>query len=137
MIITTKPIAVTFLDGKSETINLPRLTLRQLYVWAKAAAQRDTPALVCLCTGKPPEWLDTLTDESYATLAQACISENFQRAMTVAKSEPVIAAQIVPLVAEMQASMLTAASLAKPSSDLSPTPAPAESAAETGTASST
>jgi hypothetical protein len=136
MIVNGTPIRVTLADGKSENVQLSRLTVRQLYTWAKLVREHDMPNLVALCTGKPIEWIDTLSDESFGELAKACFDANFPRAMTLMKSDPVIAVDLGPLLGETVALAEKMGMLGGLSSGSLPAPAPSESAPATGSESS-
>jgi hypothetical protein len=134
------PVTVHYRDGTSATIALAELTIRQLYQFARHLAGGDSAALVALCAGQPPEWVDTLTDESYLALVAKAHELNFPRALRLAGSDPVLAARLAPLALDFER-LSQVAGLAKthgPSgSASSPTPAPSASPAETGSASST
>jgi hypothetical protein len=137
ILINAVPIEVCYRDGHKETINLGELSIRQLYVFIKQLGASDTPALVALCAGKPPEWIDTLSDDSFDALASQAIKLNFTRAVARAKSDPVAAAMLAPLALSFANVMRSQQTLGSFGSDLSPAPAASESAAETGNGSST
>lgn len=94
VLINGKPFEVQTLDGKTETVVLARLTVRQLYSFVDCMKGDNTPGLVALCSAKPVEWVDTLTDESFSALAEECIGANFQRAVKLAKGDVSVAAKI-------------------------------------------
>lgn len=104
-LLTTTTVPITYLNGQSESLPLARLTIRQLYQFTQLLGDEKIPQLVCLCLNRSSEWLDSLTDDCFATLAQTCLSQNFPRAMTLAKSEPVIASRLTPLLRQMQAAL--------------------------------
>jgi hypothetical protein len=137
MLVNGTPIRVTLADGKTENVQILRLTIRQLYTWSKLVRERDMPQLVALCTGKSAEWVDTLGDESFGELAKACFEANFPRAVTVMKSDPVIATLLAPILAETIAMAQTLGVSGAISNAWSPAPAPSASAAATGSESST
>lgn len=87
---------VTHLDGSKETVELKRLSLRQLYRFIEVLGGRDSSEMVALCTGKSAEWFDTLTDESGAQLAKECADRNFQRAATLAQTDPLAGMRMAP-----------------------------------------
>jgi len=99
MISTVRKISVTLNDGvTTEEVELRRLTLRQVYTYIEKLGGKASPELVAMCVGKPVEWVDTLSDESFAELAKVSFSENFQRAVTLAKEDPVAAGLIAPFL---------------------------------------
>ncbi len=143
-LINATPVAVTYRDGKTETVTLSELSIRNLYQFIKHLGGNDTPALVALCAGKPIEWVDTLTDESFDALVAASIKLNFQRATDRVKIDPVALSRIGPMLLEIE--RVSAGILAMPpdamktpghsGSGSSPEGAPSASAAATGIASS-
>lgn len=137
MLVNGTPVRVVLVDGTAENITLPKLTLRQLYVWAKHVSYRDMPALVAFCVGKPVEWIDTLSDESFGELAKACVEQNFQRAVTLSRSDPVIAAMLSAVLSEMVGAMEKLMTIGAVSNALSLKPAPSESVAVIGSESLT
>jgi hypothetical protein len=123
-LVNEQPVVITYRDGRAESITLGELTIRQLYRWIEFFAKNDVPALVALCAGKPLEWVDTLTDESFGDLSKIAFERNFPRATALASKDVTVAALIRP-------SLLQIASLspdpAGPSSSAK-SPAPAASA---------
>lgn len=136
-LVNASPVDVTYVDGKTERLTLARLSIRQLYQFTHLLAGDKVPDLVALCAAKPVEWIDTLSDESFAALSRKSIEINFPRAMTLAKDDPVIAARVAPLLARMQLALVQADSLGPTLSGLSPAPAASGSAPATGSESST
>lgn len=145
-LINAEPVEVESLDGTKVSVSLARLSIRQLYVFAEHVRGNKTPELVALCTGKPIEWVDSLTPESFAELAGRCVTANFPTAMTIAEKDPVMAIMIGPLVATGVLSVAAMLPAIKPptpptagesGSSSSPAPAPSASAAASGSASST
>lgn len=98
-LVNAVPFEVTLLDGTKETVAVARLTVRQLYAAIEHIAADKTTDLVALCIAHPLEWIDRLSDESYAALARECMHANFSRAMTLAASDSLIAMKIAPIVA--------------------------------------
>ncbi len=141
--VNSTPFPVTYLDGKTDTVMLHRLSLRELYTFMQLLSVYKTPDLVALCARRPLEWIDSLADDSFAALAALCIQPNFTRAMTIAKSDPVMAQHISPHLLALASLELSAAkTLPIPTRgnsgpDSSPAPAPSASAEENGSASST
>lgn len=135
--LTTTPFTVTLLSGATEAITLSRLTIRQLYTFATLLQGERVPELIQLCTGRPPEWLDTLADASYAALAKACVEANFPRAAEVAKGDPLLAMKLMPYVQNMQTLAVLAGSVGLNLNSLSTAPAPTASATDTSSAAST
>lgn len=131
-LINATPVTVNYRDGRTEALDLRELSIRELYRWIEHHAARDTPALVALCARQKPEWVDTLTDESFAELARRSFDLNFPRATALALKDPTVAALITAQLHQL-------ASLADglPLSAKSPAPAASASAAVTGSASST
>jgi len=148
-LINATPIEITYLDGRKETITLGQLALRQLYVFIKHLGGSDTPALAALCAGKPVEWIDTLTDDSFDALVALSIKLNFQRATDRVKADPVALGKLAPMLLDLekvaagiearaQAPFLQAKPTpGQPGPAESPAPAPSASAAATGIAAST
>lgn len=138
-LVNATPCEVAYLDGTRETISLARLTIRQVYTWAKLLHDKDTPALVSLCSGKPVEWLDTLADESFGVLGNKCIELVFPRALALSKTDPVMANLLGPVLAESVALLRTADETTRglTSSAPLPAPVPSASAAVIGNAAST
>jgi len=97
-LVNAVPVEVTYRDGRKETITLAELSIRQLYVFIKHLGSSDTPALVALSAGKPADWVDTLSDESFDALTAAAIKLNFARAVARGQSDPVAAATLGPLL---------------------------------------
>ena len=93
--------------------------------------------LVALCAGKPPEWVDTLSDDTFDALAAQAIKLNFPRAVARAKSDPVAAAMLAPLALSLASVLRSQQTLGSFGNDLSSAPAASESVAETGNGSST
>ena len=98
-LINAEPVEIEYLDGKKESVSLARLSIRQIYTFAEHVRGNKTPDLVALCTGKPVEWIDSLTPESFAELAGRAVTANFRTAMTIAEKDPVMAIMIGPIVA--------------------------------------
>ncbi len=138
-LINATPVAVTYRDGKTETITLGELSIRNLHQFIFHLGGNDTPALVALCAGKPLEWIDTLTDTSFDGLTAASIKLNFQRATDRMKTDPVALSKLAPLLLTLEKvtlEMMRMQATPGPSGNaLSLAPALSASAAETGTAS--
>ncbi|MEN9841223.1 MAG: hypothetical protein RL376_1023 [Verrucomicrobiota bacterium] len=135
--LTTSPFTATLLTGATEAITLSRLSIRQLYSFATLLQGERVPELIQLCTGRPPEWLDTLADASYAALAKTCIELNFPRAAEVAKGDPLLAMKLMPYIQNIQTLAILAGSVGLNLNSSSSAPAPTASAAETSNAAST
>ena len=136
-LLNATPHEVTYLDGKTETINLGRLSIRNLYTWTHHLAGDRIPEMVARSTGKPLEWLDNLTDESFAALSAKCIQLNFPRAMVLGETDPTIAIKLAPLLHQLVGVIKASPSPGPISSASSAEPAPSASPAEIGSASST
>lgn len=138
-LVNATPVEVEHLDGSKETVQLARLTIRQLYAWSKHLAANEGPELVQLCAGRPAEWIDTLTPAAFAALHRACIDANFPAASEVAKGDPRLAAKLLPFVQDVQMIMIlgTGAMLGLDLRSVSSAPAPSASAEATGSESST
>lgn len=134
-IVNAQPITVAYRNGQSETLNLGELSIRNLYRWIEHLSARDTPALVALCVGKPVDWIDTLTDESYGELSRLAFELNFPRATALSGKDVTVASLMKPILLEI--ARLAPDSDGAPSSDKSPEPAASASAAATGSESST
>ncbi len=136
-VIFPVPISVLKLDGSTEPLSIVRLSLRNLYTWTHHLANDRLPELVALTAGKPIEWVDTIVDESFAALSAKCIELNFPRAMTLGKTDPIIAAKLSPLLNQF-AEVLKQSPLAGMTlKDLLPALPPSESAEAIPPASST
>lgn len=131
-LINSHPVTVAYRDGRTETLALRELSIRELYRWIEHHAARDTPALVALCAGQKPDWVDTLSDDSFGDLARRSFDLNFHRATALALKDPTVAALL-------SSALLQIAQLADglPLSVKSPAPAASDSAAATGSESST
>ncbi len=142
VLVNAEPVEVAHLDGSTSTVTMKRLSIRELYTFAEHARNKLTPAMVALCFSQAPDWVDTLTDESFGELTDKCVAVNFQRAMTLAERDPVMAMLIGPMVAT---GILSVAAMLQPTpppagaatNDSSPGPASSVSAAASGSASST
>ena len=131
-LINAEPFVAEMLDGKTETISLGRLSIRQLYAFTQHLAGEKVPELVALCAAKPVEWIDTLADESFAALAKRCIALNFPRAVTLSKNDPVIAQRVLPFLQGMQTVAILGATAGLFLNNKSPEPAASASAAASG-----
>lgn len=137
-ILKTIPFEVEFLDGRKETVDVGRLTIRQLYMMTEHLASDRMPDIVSLCVARPVEWCDTLTVASFGQLGKRCMELNFPQAATLAETDPVVAMKIARLLA-------TLVNLSRPitpplGSDMHnslPAPAASESAAGSGSESLT
>lgn len=139
-LLATTTVAVTFAEGTAATVEVRRLTIRQLYVFARHLGAMEGPELVALCTGKPVEWCDTLSPEGFAALHKGALELNFTNAAKLAEGDPRVAAAVVPFVQDARLVAILggaaeAASLGRSGPLSSPAPAPSESAAETGSVS--
>lgn len=125
------PVVITYRDGRTETLKLGELSIRNLYRWIEHFAKNDVPALVALCAGKPVEWVDSLTDDSFGDLSKLAFELNFPRATALSSKDVTVAALLKP-------SLLQIASLADHAGPLSnaksPAPAASDSAAASGSA---
>ena len=135
-LINGQNVPVKFVDGSIGLVVLKRLTIRQLYAFVDAAHRDQTPELVAVCADQNDEWVDRLSVESFAELAEKCILQNFPQAMIVAQRDPVIAAKIMPILAKLQKLALSVSELlpanGRATNALLPAPAPLASAAATG-----
>jgi hypothetical protein len=140
-LVNALPVEVTHRDGSKSTVVLRDLSIRQLHQFSVFMGEENTPALVALAAGQPAEWVDTLSDDSYDALVRLAQERNFPRAIARAASDPIALARLAPLQRRFQ-QLGQLAQLSPPTSGAngstaSPTPAPSESAAETGSAAST
>lgn len=101
MLTTATKIEVTLVDGSVETVELKRLTIRQLYHFVEVLAAKSSADAVALCAGKPIEWIDTLSDASFKKLAKAVHDENFPRAMELSDGDNSMAIAIAPYISKM------------------------------------
>lgn len=134
-IVNAKPVTVAYRDGKSEVLHLGELSIRNLYCWIEHLSTRNTPALVALCLGKPVEWIDTLSDESYGELSRLAFDVNFPRATALSSKDVTVAALMKPMLLEIAS--LASDSDGKLSGDKSLAPAALASPAATGSGSLT
>lgn len=132
-LVNGTPFEVEHLDGRRETVQLLRLSIRQLYLFCTHLAAVAGPDLAALCTGRNLDWVDTLTPESFGTLHKACLELNFPKAGEVAKGDPRLAAKLMPFLQDQQILMLIAmGTVLGLGSNASPTtPPPSASAAAT------
>lgn len=130
-LVNASPVEVEHLDGRRETVQLSRLSIRQLYLFCTHLAAVAGPDLAALCTGRSLDWVDTLTPESFGALHKRCIELNFPKAGEVAKGDPRLAAKLMPFLQDQQMLMLIAmgAVLGLDSKPSSSTPQPSESKA--------
>jgi hypothetical protein len=138
MLKDTTTIPVTLADGAASTAAFRRLTIRELYTFTRLAAAEQTPELVALCCGKPVEWVDTHSDESYAALSARAVEENLPRAVTLAKSDPVTASILAPMLRRLAEAEALTRGFATPGPSSAPSSsAPPPSASDAPTSSST
>jgi len=147
LLLATATVALALADGTPATATVKRLTIRQLYTFARHLGAMEGPELVALCTGHPPEWCDTLTPASYADLHKACLELNFTNAAKIAEGDPRMAAQVLPFLQDArlvailggaaETTLAQTASLGTTGHPSSPAPAPSASAEAIGNASST
>jgi len=117
MISPVKSIEVTLADGVTkETVQIKRLTLRQLFTYIETLGGKSSPEVVALCAGKPLEWVDTLSDESFGELSQITFTENFTRAVALSKVDSPMAAALAPFVGKMLQASGVAGGVKLPSS---------------------
>jgi hypothetical protein len=131
-LVNASPIEVIYRDGRKETITLGELSIRQLYVLIKQLGNSDSPAMVALCAGKPIEWVDTLSDESFDMLVAKAIELNFNRATDRARSDPVASAMLAPLAIAFTNVIRALPTNGSSGNALSPAPAAPGSVAATG-----
>jgi hypothetical protein len=136
-LINATPVEVIYLDGKTETVQIARLSIRQLYTFAQHLAANEGPELAVLCTGRSPEWIDTLTPAAFGKLHRACIDLNFPAASEMAKGDPRLAAKLMPFVQDNQTLAILGLSVGLGLNGSSSVPPSSESAAETTSAVST
>jgi hypothetical protein len=152
-LVNAVPADVEFTDGTTETITITKLEIEPLYKWCRFVSEKNSPALVRLCTGKPAEFFSNATRKvkpsSFALLAKQCIELNFPSALELLE-DPMIATLLGPVLSEM-AIMATSVSQEKleqaiaaakqqvtrgtPSGDSSASPQPTASALEASPAS--
>jgi hypothetical protein len=132
-LINASPVEVEYLDGRRETVQLARLSIRQLYLFCTHLAAVAGPDLAALCTGRSLDWVDTLTPESFGALHKRCIELNFPKASAVAEGDPRLAAMVRPfeMARETQRLLGLVAMLGLGSNASSSTPPPSASAAAT------
>lgn len=135
-LLNATPVEVEYLNGQKETIPLRRLTIRELYQFTHLMAGDKIPELVGLCAARNGEWIDALTDQTFARLVKECVAQNFPRAMALAEADMAIARDLLTIKQTAQMVAILGAT-GKPSPASSPAPAPSASAAATGSASST
>lgn len=123
MISPATKVEVTLLDDSKETVEVKRLTIRQLYLFVDVLSAKSSADAIVLCTGKPIEWVDTLTDQSFGKLAKVVHDENFPRAMALTEEDNAMAIAIAPYVSKMLKADGMVGSAKSPSSRL---PASAE-----------
>ena len=97
-VLNALPIAITYRDGKTETIELRELTIRQLYKFIEFFGDNNSPALAALCAGREDNWSDTLSDSSYAAVVKEAIRLNFPRAETIMAGDVTVAARLTPVI---------------------------------------
>lgn len=131
-------VQITLIDGTPSTVDLQRLSIRELYKYTKHAGAEDTPQIIALCARKPIEWVDTLSDESAAELSQKCFELNFPRAGKLAATDPIAATQLAPLLIKLfSANKTSTETFGAELKKTSPASSPSEPAEETTTPPST
>lgn len=125
----TAELDVVTLSGQTERVKLRRLSLKEMLEAVKLIAEDKIEELVAMSSGRPVEWLDTLTDESTAEVFKACTDVVFRRAMKIAEGHLVMARLLTPLVIEYVGLAEKSKTLGSSSS---PAPAPSASAEATG-----
>jgi len=129
-------VDVVHRDGRRETVLLRELTYRQLGEFATYVRDDRMADLIEMCVGQENGWLDKLTLESSADLAQACLKANFPLALKFAKQDQLLGVKLAGMLAGM-ARVANLSDLFPPLSAKSPEPVSSASAAETGSESST
>jgi len=127
-ILGAKTCEVTYLDGRKESVQLRRLSLRQLYRFIEVIGGKDSAEMVALCTGRPVEWIDSLEDDSGAALAKLCSEENFPRAARLAQVDPLAGLKMGPFFVAAAEGMAAAQALGTTGNSSSPAQQPSESA---------
>lgn len=134
--LNATPVTVTYeATGQTEEIQIKQLTNRELYKYIKAIKDDDMVSVAAFCAGKPLEWIDTITVESYAAIIGIVRDQNFQKAMAIAAADPVAGVVLLRVATAMG----EIASVSLPPELLAQLHAPAssESKAEAGSESST
>jgi hypothetical protein len=135
MLTKTKEVTVSYepgADGKTppdEKLVVVTFTPRQIYHYIEKLGERDMPGAVALNLGKPVEWIDTLTMQSYTALVDAVRTLNFHLAVALMKVCPIATARLLPVLNDMIAAR------GKGGDEKSPEPNSTESAVETPSAS--
>lgn len=92
-----KPVAATKLDGTTETVLVPQVSVRSFMTLIEHLG--NEPLLICMACGKPVEWVDTLAPESYeqiVTLFEEINGDFFKRwAQRMLKRQEAIAPGLV------------------------------------------
>jgi hypothetical protein len=134
-LLASKPFEVTYTSGEKGSVEVRRLSIRQLYQYIELLGGKSTPDLVALCVGQPVSFVDQLSDESFQALASECYAANFLRAVGLAKGDPIASMRLAPFVQGVLAANDAAMSMAGMHGNaLSPGPAPSVPVAATGTA---
>jgi hypothetical protein len=97
-LVNSAPIEITMANGGMGVVQMRRLSIRQLYSFVEFITTDKTPELVAMCCAQELEWIDTLSDESFAMLAKKAIEANFQRAVNLAKEDQTTAVKIFPVL---------------------------------------
>jgi len=138
MLADTTIIQITHTDGKTASVELHPLSIRQLYKFINAIGDGDAPALVAICARKSIEWIDTLTLDSFAQLSKKATEINFPKAVTLAQTDPVAATRLAPhIIRKMDAAKYHGRNSGGSLTPPLPAPQPAASAEATPSASST
>lgn len=134
-VLNATPIAVTYRDGKTETVELRELTIRQLYKFIEHFSESNSPALAALSVGRDANWPDLLSDDSYGAVVKEAIRLNFPRAAKLISADITVAARLSPAINRLViAEDLLAGGPSKPTS---PAPVASVSPEATGSESST
>ena len=91
-------LVVNFKDGRAGFVSILDLPISSLFAWIEHFSTGNTPALVGLCIGRTPEYVDSLSDESFKELAQVSIKSHFDRAVDFAETDLFAGAKLWPML---------------------------------------
>lgn len=135
LVNASKPIPVTMKDGTKDSVSLADLSIEEVFTFIEHLLGNKSVALVALSTRKPDDWVNSLSDQSFAELSKEAHALNFSRAVVISKGDAAMARMITPILASLVGTMNLAngaiSGLDSPAP--SPVPAPSESAGATGT----
>lgn len=133
-LLNAEPLVLKTNSGAEIKATLKQLTIRQVLQFCRELKAEDSVAMVVVSTGLTVEQVDNLTIESFGHVFGKVMAENFPKVVSMMQSNPLLAADVLPVFTRMQQ---VATEAMRASAVLSPEPSTSASAEETGSESST